>query len=163
MILFLLINSALPALYTRNTALPVPLWSDTTTTAAWRGSSHIWQATTSCSQCSGFKWSYSSISSNKLAQIINGNRRMGYNLAMWNCRRGLLNSDNNASSKMTKVTDFISKYKIHMLCLIESDLHSAVSRYRRTQPLTKKSILDKLSIPGYNIYLPATWDKHGQA
>ena len=50
-----------------------------------------------------------------------------------------------------------------MLCLVESDLHGAVSRYKRLQRLTTKDIKDKLAIPGYNIYLPAAWDKHGQA
>ena len=50
-----------------------------------------------------------------------------------------------------------------MLCLVESDLHNVVSMYRRVKPLTTRNIHDRLSIPGYKIYLPDTWDKHGQA
>ena len=38
-----------------------------------------------------------------------------------------------------------------------------VSRYRRVKPLTTRNIHDRLSIPGYKIYLLDTWDKHGQA
>ena len=95
--------------------------------------------------------------------MINGNRRLGYNLSMWNCRRGLFNGDKEASTKMVEVRNFIESKKLHMLCLVESDLHSEVSRYRRAQPLTNKDIHDKLGIPGYKIYLPASWDKHGQA
>ena len=82
---------------------------------------------------------------------------------MWNCRRGLIHGNKEASTKMVDVKHFIEKRKLHMLCLVESDLHGEVSRYRRAQPLTTKDIKDKLAIPGYKIFLPDTWDKHGQA
>ena len=111
----------------------------------------------------GAHWSYPGIKMNKLVKIINGNRRLGYNLALWNCRRGLLCRENIASYKMLEVRDFLNKKKLHMLCLVESDLHSDISRYKRTQPLSTRDIMDKLDIPGYNIYLPATWNNHGQA
>ena len=88
---------------------------------------------------------------------------MGYNLSMWNCRRGLIDRDKDATTKLVEVQDFIQSRNLHMLCLVESDLHSEVSRYKRAQPLTTKDIKEKLGIPGYKIYLPATWDKHGQA
>ena len=95
--------------------------------------------------------------------MINGNRRLGYNLSMWNCRRGLITGDKEASSKMVDIKNFILSKKLHMLCLVESDLHSVVSRYKRAQPLTTKDIHRALDIPGYKLYMPDTWDKHGQA
>ena len=95
--------------------------------------------------------------------MINGNRRLGYNLAMWNCRRGLIDFKNEASSKIVDVKNLIESKKLHMLCLVESDLHSEVSRHRRAQPLDIKDIQSKLHIPGYKIFLPNTWEKHGQA
>ena len=103
-------------------------------------------------------WSYSGIRGNLLVKIINGNRRLGYILAMGNCRRGLINGDKDATTKLVEVENFIQSRKLHMLCLVESDLHSQVSRYRRAQPLTTEDIQDKLGIPGYKIYLPATWE-----
>ena len=112
---------------------------------------------------SGAQWSYSGMHANKLIKTINGNRRLGYNLSMWNCRRGLINTDKEPTTKMVEVKNVIQSRKLHMLCLVESDLHSAVSRYKRAQPLTTKDIKDKLGIPGYKIFLPETWDKHGQA
>ena len=50
---------------------------------------HTCQPHTAYSHYSGTKWGYSGISSNKLVKMVNGNRRLGYNLGnMWNCRRG---------------------------------------------------------------------------
>ena len=111
----------------------------------------------------GHCWAYTGLQTNKLEKIINGNRRLGYNLAMWNCRKGLLTFENEASSKLVDIKNLIETKKLHMLCLVESDLHSEVSRYRRAQPLTTKDIQGKLHIPGYKIFLPTTWEKHGQA
>ena len=50
-----------------------------------------------------------------------------------------------------------------MLCLIETDLHSKMSRQKRRSTLTRKNIENVLGIPGYQIYLPATWKLHGHA
>ena len=46
--------------------------------------------TTHTTHYSGAQLGYSGISNNKLIKIVNGNRRLGYNLGMWNCRRGLI-------------------------------------------------------------------------
>ena len=111
----------------------------------------------------GARWNYQGISNNKLLKMINGNRRLGYNLGMWNCRRGLVTGDREASSKIVDVKNFLHKKKLHMLCLVEADLHSETSRYKRVNPLTSKDIHEGLHIPGYRIFLPKTWNKHGQA
>ena len=50
-----------------------------------------------------------------------------------------------------------------MLCIVEADLHSGMSRNRRNVTLTKKEICSNLGISGYSIHLPATWKQHGQA
>ena len=95
--------------------------------------------------------------------MINGNKHKGYNLGMWNCRRGLTDGNCEPSYKMSEVKAFLQNKKLHMLCIIEADLHSATSRIQRRNPLSTKDINNKLSIPGYKIFLPATWKKHGQA
>ena len=50
-----------------------------------------------------------------------------------------------------------------MLCIVETDLHSRMSRHKRNISLTRKEICNILRISGYNIHLPATWKQHGQA
>ena len=98
---------------------------------------------------SSAKWHYQGLSNNKLSKIVNGNRRLGYNLGMWNCRRGLITGDKEASFKMVDVKNFIQSKNLHMLCLIEADLHSPISRYKRLNRLLTLDINHKLSIPGY--------------
>ena len=71
-------------------------------------------------------WTYSVASINKLMKMINGNRKKGYNLGLWNCKRGLTDGNGEPSRKMSEVREFIQK-NLHMLCLIEADLHSATS------------------------------------
>ena len=64
---------------------------------------------------------------------------------------------------MLEAMDFIFSNKLDIFCLVESDLHGLISRYRRANPLTKEEIKNLLHIPGYNLFLPKTWQKHGQA
>ena len=61
---------------------------------------------------SGAQWSYAGMHANKLSKIINGNRRLGYNLSMWNCRRGLINSNKEPSTKMVEVKNFYRVKKV---------------------------------------------------
>ena len=133
------------------------------TTPAWQWPLPTWSAVTTDTQRSGAHWSYCGIRSNTLIKMVNGNKRLGYNLGIWNCRKGLLNSDKEKSTKMVDVENLMKSKKLHMLCLVESDLHGEVSRYRRAQPLTTKHIHEQLAIPGYKLYLPPSWNKHGQA
>ena len=87
----------------------------------------------------------------------------GYNLGMWNCRKGLIDGNYEITSKFEEVKQFLQKRRLHMLCLIETDLHSSMSRHRRTVTLTRNDICTIFSIPGYKIYLPETWKLHGQS
>ena len=100
---------------------------------------------------------------NRYARMVNGNGRSSYNIALWNCRKGLLDADNNASEKMTEVKNFLSDQKLHLLCLVESELHGLQSRVRRRLPLTESQIKSSLAVDGYKIILPQTWYVHGQA
>ena len=161
----LLVATVIPVVPNKYFKLPSPMTYPPDIPATdWKSS---WPPPTydpSCKhRCQGQCWSHIGIKMNKLAKMINGNRRLGYNLAMWNCRRGLIDFKNEASSKIVDVKNLIESKKLHMLCLVESDLHSEVSRHRRAQPLDIKDIQSKLHIPGYKIFLPNTWEKHGQA
>ena len=95
--------------------------------------------------------------------MIDGNKTRGYNIGMWNCRRGLLTGSGVASSKLDEIKLFISKSRLHVLCVIEADLHSRMSRSARKNQVIRKEIDLLLGIPGYKIHLPSTWKQHGQA
>ena len=77
---------------------------------------------------------------NKFKRMTNGNGRSSYNIALWNCRKGLLDAENRASEKMTEVMKFMDEQKLHILCLVESEFHGQQSRVRRRQPLTESQI-----------------------
>ena len=100
---------------------------------------------------------------NKFKRMTNGNGRSSYNIALWNCRKGLLDAENRASEKMTEVMKFMEEQKLHILCLVESEFHGQQSRVRRRQPLTESQIKTSLAVVGYKIILPQTWYVHGQA
>ena len=117
----------------------------------------------SASTTSLVSWAYRSMSSNKLGRMINGNGRRGYNIGLWNCRRGLVRGEKLASTKMVEVKQFIENKRLHILCLVESDLHGTMSRYNRRHPLTTEDIHHNLEVPGYKIILPKSWQVHGQA
>ena len=95
--------------------------------------------------------------------MINGNRGCSYNIGMWNCRKGLVDGENQATYKMVEVKKFIEKHNLHLLCLVESGLHGPASRIRRRNPITTQGILSNLQIEGYRIILPKTWQYHNQA
>ena len=95
--------------------------------------------------------------------MVNGNRNRGYNIGMWNCRKGLTDGRGAASSKMDEIKQFILKKNLHILCVIEVDLHSRMSRVDRRNTVTRQEIDSILSIDGYKILLPASWKQHGQA
>ena len=48
-------------------------------------------------------WSYTGVSSNNLSHALSGNRKIGYHVAVWNCRKGLLNPDGSPSAKVTDI------------------------------------------------------------
>ena len=108
-------------------------------------------------------WAYSNLNWNKLMHILTGNRRVGYNIAVWNCRKGLLLSDNSPSEKLLDIKSLLQRHDLHLLGIVESDLHGVESRVIRANPISTKEILKNLHIEGYSIKLPKTWKSHGQA
>ena len=117
-----------------------------------------------CSAAIFLGWSYSIQNVNALCHALTGNRRrLGYKLAQWNCRKGLLGNNNFDSTKLTEIKLFIEKHNPHSLGIIESDIHSTNSRVQRRSTYSTKEVLTKLHIDGYKIELPDTWDDFGQA
>ena len=111
------------------------------------------------------KWSYTVMDTNTLCHTITGNRRrLGYKLAMWNSRKGLIakNSDSD-SSKLIDIKLFVEKHNPHLFGIIESDLHSPNSRIHRHSTYNTEEVKSKLKIDGYKIELPDSWEYHGQA
>ena len=109
-------------------------------------------------------WSFSVASNNSLNHSLLGNRqRLGYKLAFWNCRKGLIDNLTHDTDKAVDIRRFIDKHKPHIFGIIETNLHSINSRVHRRTPVTKEVIEEKLNIEGYNIELPDTWDHYGQA
>ena len=82
---------------------------------------------------------------------------------MWNCRKGLTNSENLPTEKIVDVKEFLESNDLQLLCLIEADLHGVTSRVRRVKPLTGREIEKNLKIENYKIILPQSWQHHGQA
>ena len=109
-------------------------------------------------------WSYSTTSCNSLNHALVGNRkRLGYKLAFWNCRKGLIDKLDHDTPKLIDIKRFVEKHQPHIFGIIESNLHSANSRVNRKTIVTKKEIEEKLKIDGYRIELPDTWNNFGQA
>ena len=108
-------------------------------------------------------WSYVGTCNNTLMHSLSGNRKIGYNVGMWNCRKGLLNPDGTPSPKMTDIQLYLEKHKLDLFGIVESDLHGKNSRIFRKHPLSTADIHQALHIPGYNILLPQSWYTHSQA
>ena len=108
-------------------------------------------------------WSHTGASINKLAHVINGNRKIGYNIAVWNCRKGLISKQGAASPKVADIEQYLGKHQLHALGIVECDLHGPGSRMLRSHPLSTKDIHEKLHIEGYNILLPQSWYMYDQA
>ena len=106
---------------------------------------------------------FSGKSLNHLMHALNGNKKIGYNVASWNCRRGLIDPDGSPSSKLTDIQMYLQKHQLHVFGIIEADLHGPKSRIYRRNPLTTSDVHDKLQIDGYFILLPQSWYIFDQA
>ena len=62
----------------------------------------------------------------------------GYHVAVWNCRRGLIDKDGNPTSKFTDIQLCIQKHNLDAFGIIESDLYGLSSNNIRR---TKKYLL----------------------
>ena len=110
------------------------------------------------------RWSYVTRNSNALCHSLNGNkRRLGYKLAFWNCRKGLISNLDRDTPTLIDIKRFTEKHQPHIFGIIETNLHSAQSRLQKKTDLTEKQIKERLRIDGYTIELPDTWKHFGQA
>ena len=72
-------------------------------------------------------WPFLCPSWNKLIHILYGNRKLGYNIGFWNCRKGLINSNYEASEKLTDIKSLLYGQQLDLLGLVECDPHSKTS------------------------------------
>ena len=68
-----------------------------------------------------------------------------------------------SDGKMPDVKRYIDRYKPHLFCIVEADLHGSKSRLQRQNTYTTQKLEESLSITGYSIILPDSWYKHDQA
>ena len=108
-------------------------------------------------------WSYSSSSTNPLCHALFGNRKLGYKVAFWNCRKKLINETPNDTNKLVDIKNFLNEKKPHVFGVIESDLYSPRANTNRQTRHTTDEVQEKLKIQGYTLLLPDTWAEHGQA
>ena len=97
----------------------------------------------------------STTNTNRIMHALMGNRKIGYKLAAWNCRRG------SPSAKMTDIEIYLHRHQLYLFVII--DLHGLQSRISRRHPLSTKEVHEKLTIDGYSILLPQSWYIHHQA
>ena len=101
---------------------------------------------------------------NNTCHMVNGNRKVpGYKIAGWNCGRGLMSRNGKKTDKIADIKLFIEQNKPSLLGVIESDIHGLNSPSNRRTTFSKDDILDQLSIEGYSILLPDTWESYNQA
>ena len=112
----------------------------------------------------GYLHGFHYLNVNKISHILNGNKRsLGYKIAAWNCGRGLVSKSGTETGKLTDIKLFIQQHNPGLMAVIESDIHGQGSAAHRTTTFTKNDIIEQLSIQGYNLYLPDTWDLYAQA
>ena len=109
------------------------------------------------------RWSYCSETSALCHALFGNGRRLAYKFCLWNCRKGLLGINDSESTKLTEVKIFLDKHKPHAFGIIESDLHSPLSRLNRQAVFSTEEVNEKLNIEGYKLELPDTWLHFGQA
>ena len=108
-------------------------------------------------------WSYI-IEQNNLQHTTNGNRRLGYNLVTWNCRKGLLQKENEDTATFIDLKNLIQIKKPHAIGITEADIYGLnTTNETRTTRFSTQEVLNKLQIDGYSIVLPDSWTEYGVA
>ena len=90
------------------------------------------------------KWSYDGTPTSSLVHALTGNKRHGYRVAIWNCRRGLVSRDGSPTSKVTDIQLYIDKHQLDLFRIVEADLHGATSWVVRANPLKTTDITENL-------------------
>ena len=58
---------------------------------------------------------------------------------------------------------FVAKHEPHAFGIVESDIHSQISRVDRQKVFSTDEVIDKLKIDGYSLELSDTWEHFDQA
>ena len=66
----------------------------------------------------GLSWPYSGKGVNSLCHALFGNKKIGYKVATWNCRRGLLEADGSQSSEVEDINHYLTKHQLHIFGLL---------------------------------------------
>ena len=103
------------------------------------------------------------MSVNFLMKMTNGNGFNKYNIATWNCRKGLIDGNKLPTSKISEIRHFMYEMNIHLLCVTECDIHGVKSTNFVRQKLSHEEVTDALHIQGYTVKFPASWRVHGVA
>ena len=108
-------------------------------------------------------WSYNFKSRNTILHSLFGNRRVGYKIGLWNCRKKLIGDSDFDSSKLVDIKNFFNKHNPHIFCIVESDIFGFNSGFNRNRKYSTEDVKSKLSVEGYQIVLPKSWTHFGQA
>ena len=108
-------------------------------------------------------WSHRSVNNNKLAHSLEGNKRIGYKIGCWNCRKKLISESNFDTHKLTDIKSYFSKHNPHVFGVVESNIfgHNYINNSKKK--FSTEEVTQKLRIEGYKILFPATWNAHGLA
>ena len=105
-------------------------------------------------------WEHLSI--NKIMKSSNGNNKKLL-IGSYNIAKGLVDSENNGTYKLTEIKNKIKEKNADILGIIETNLHGPKSRVIRSNPIKENEAVNELQIPGYDTIFPATWKLHDQA
>ena len=108
-------------------------------------------------------WSYNFKSRNTILHSLFGNRRVGYKIGLWNCRKKLISESDFDTCKLVDIKNFFNKHNPHIFCIVESDIFGFNSDCSRNNKYSTEDVISKLAIEGYKIVLPKSWTHFGQA
>ena len=107
-------------------------------------------------------WSHRNKPNNKLGHALHGNRRIGYKIGFWNCRKKLISQTEFDTNKLTDIKTFFEEHNPHIFGIIESNIYGLNSPLQNKK-FSTEDVKSKLHIEGYQIIFPTTWSCHGQA
>ena len=76
---------------------------------------------------------------------------------------GHLYEQNQPTSKVEDIQNFLEHHSVDVLALFEPELNGPHSRTFWRNPVSEQSLKQALSIPGYDILVPDTWYKNEHA
>ena len=93
-------------------------------------------------------WSHCNVPNNQLGHALHGNRRLGYKIGFWNCRKKLISDTNFDTNKLSDVKAFFSKHNPHVFGVIESNLYGTNCPFAQFKKFSTEDVKSKLHIDG---------------